>query len=406
MSAALTTRFNTPLYIYDLTRVRTAYSALTAILPQPSRVYYSLKANPHPDVVSCLIGCGCLGEISSPAELQIALNAGANVTDCLYTGPGKTDEELVFALERGVNLFSVESLAEMARIAAAAEQTSARPACLLRISLPGSAHGGLRMSGGPSQFGIDPVHLNFLGDKTPIDIVGLHFFSASNTRRQEDLVGMLQAAISTATQIQRAFRLNLERLDLGGGFAAPYARLDGFTEYTLEFSDHVRAMLDSAFSEWRSGYPQIFFEAGRFLVAGAGELLTTVVDVKTSRGKKYAILDAGINHLGGMSGLGRIMPNDIEPELISRPTCSLQDEVDLVGNLCSPADVLGRSIKLDLRAGDVIKVPNVGAYGLTASLIGFLSRPIPTEVIIDGDKFVSATALELVRSPRTPLGAE
>src|SRR5262249_53430277 len=119
---------------------------------------------------------------------------------------------------------------------------------------------------------------------------------------------------------------------------------------------------------------KLWFESGRYICASSGTLIATVLDVKESKGgKKYVVLDTGINHLGGMSGLGRIPRPFISVVPLNGDGAGEIENFDVVGPLCSPLDSLARNLKLPrLKPGDLVAIPNVGAYGLSASLIGFL----------------------------------
>ncbi|MBK8035518.1 MAG: hypothetical protein IPK22_00045 [Verrucomicrobiaceae bacterium] len=130
------------------------------------------------------------------------------------------------------------------------------------------------------------------------------------------------------------------------------------------------------------------FESGRYLCASSGTLLTTVLDVKKAGMKTFIVLDTGIHHLGGMSGLGRIPRAALT---LINLTAKREGEIvaDVVGPLCSPLDSLARGQKMSpVEVGDVLAVPNVGAYGLTASLLGFLSHTTPEEVAYRGHEVV------------------
>ncbi|KPI31703.1 Orn/DAP/Arg decarboxylase 2, N-terminal [Actinobacteria bacterium OV320] len=146
----------TPAYVYDLAVVRSAYARLRSWLPEPSELYYSLKANPHPAVVSTLHELGCRAEVSSPGELDAALQAGVPAHDILYTGPGKRDEDLDRALEAGVRGFAVDSVHGVGQLDRAAARHGVNVAYLLRVNPGGGSRGaGLRMTGDPSAFGAD-----------------------------------------------------------------------------------------------------------------------------------------------------------------------------------------------------------------------------------------------------------
>jgi diaminopimelate decarboxylase len=133
--------------------------------------------------------------------------------------------------------------------------------------------------------------------------------------------------------------------------------------------------------------------------------LSTVRDVKRSHGSTFAVLDTGVHHLGGMSGLGRVLAARLEPRRIGSTSDGRSQEAapfdgTLAGPLCTPADILVPSASFEsLCAGDVLAIPNVGAYGLTASLLAFLSHPIPIELVVDGTTVTSASHHVMTRRP-------
>jgi diaminopimelate decarboxylase len=188
----------------------------------------------------------------------------------------------------------------------------------------------------------------------------------------------------------------MQILDIGGGFGAPYAVPGNRPAYD-KLRVELERTLDENFPHWRSGMPQIVCESGRYLVGDCGELISSVTNVKESRGHRFVILDAGINTLGGMSGLGRLMPVAVKP--VDRWVSADRQVATLVGPLCTPTDILGRNVQLyPLKPGDTITVPNVGAYGATASLLLFLSRPAPREIVVRGGEIVTVSQLEVRRT--------
>ncbi|MFJ8628720.1 type III PLP-dependent enzyme [Kitasatospora sp. NPDC093550] len=416
LAAELVRRYGSPLYVYDLDRVARAAADLRAALPEHSRLYYSLKANPHPELVRTLRLAGCSPEICSTGELAAALAAGFDGADCLYGGPGKTAEELRTALTAGVRTFSVESPADLRRVGAEARALGVTARCLLRINGTGAGAGvGLRMTGSASQFGHDITDgLPDLAELTVegTELCGLHFFPLTNAADPQGLLDEAIASIRTAAALEAHWGLPLRMLDLGGGFACPYAAPGERPRY-----DGLRAPLTAALDEhlpgWR-GRLEPSFESGRYLVGDSGRLICTVTEVKESRGTTYGVLDSGINHLGGLSGVGRLPSLRAEPLRLggagngsgngpgngpgngSAPT----RRVALVGPLCTPADVISRAAEAaPPRAGALLAVPNVGAYGATASLLGFLSRPAPAEITVRDGRVVGADRLALRREP-------
>jgi len=397
-------RYGTPLYVYRLGEVRAAVRTLRAALPEQVRIYYSLKANPHPAVVAETIRAGLYSEVSSAAELAVALAAGQSADRCLLTGPGKTPEEFDDALARGVRLFSVESGVDLDRLEHAARRHAARVDVVFRLNTVHAAgrSTGLRMTGAPTQFGMAPATARSgiarCDPAGPLRPAGVHLFPASNVPDPEDLIAEFTLSVETVATLLRQTGLPARLVDIGGGFAAPFAR-PGIRPDYRSLRERLGAVLDERLPGWRDGRPCVAVESGRYLAGGCGSLFTRVLDVKTSGATTYVVLDAGVNALGGMSGLGRILVPDVRPvdPVPGTGHTAAEGRVSLVGPLCTPLDVLSRSAGTGVpEIGDVLEVPNVGAYGLTASLLGFLSKPVPAEVVLEEDgSVVGARRIEL-----------
>ncbi len=388
-------QYGSPLYVYQLEAAEQAYADLRATLPMPSTLYYSLKANPHPALVRALRLAGCQAEVSSTGELDAALAAGFRGADLLFTGPGKTTADLHEAFGRGVRRYSAESVVELRRIGAAAVAHGTEASVLLRVNSAAAGGTSLRMTGAATQFGVDEDQIvadpgQFLGiPGTVLD--GLHLFPISNARDEDGLIDSLRSSIALAGRLRDETGLPMRVVDLGGGFATPYAAPGARPVYP-RLRAAVCAALDDHLTGWRTGEVEIAFESGRYLVGDSGRLAATVLDVKRSRDQTFVVLDAGIHHLGGMSGLGRLARAGATPD----PGPGGTSTVTLVGPLCTPADVLGRAVQAPkLNAADTVVFPNTGAYGLTASLVAFLGRMAPAEVVLHGPRVVGATRMLL-----------
>ena len=410
--ADLARRFGTPLYVFDADRLESAARDLARALPEPSSIYFSLKANPNPAVAGILRGERCSAEVSSIGELDAALSAGFDAADIIYTGPGKTDEEIVHALTSGVREFSTESRTDLRRLSTLADGLSIRIGILLRVnseSAPGGA--GMRMTGAASQFGIDTGTLPLTRhdiDLPSVEVHGFHFYPLSNASNESALVDEMTNSIDTACRLRDELGIELKVLDLGGGFAAPYASSGTRPVYTT-LRESISTVLDARLPGWRTGEPRIVFESGRYLTADAGVLIARIMDVKDSRDRRYVITDTGIHHVGGLSGIGRVLPVSAQvlPSSTRNDVTGIDDTADgadshrdivVAGPLCTPADVLNRNADLvDPHPGDLIEIPNVGAYGLSASLMGFLSRPTPAEVLVRGTDTLSASRVHFDR---------
>jgi diaminopimelate decarboxylase len=396
----------TPAYVYDLDEVRRAGRLLRGSLPRPAWLLYSLKANPHPALVRALAELGCAAEVCSPGELAVALHAGMPPERVLYTGPGKRDADVAGAVRAGVRWFSVDSLAGLRQVRGADHSGQAR--CLLRINdktpLPGQ---GLAMTGVASQFGAD-ADLVAAQPAAFGGIAGFHLYLGTNLSDEAMLLTQLAAAIASARRLGAALNLEPELINLGGGFGAPFARSGELPRFGT-LAERLSALLDDAFPCWRAGRPAIAFESGRYLSGTCGYLLTRVLDVKESHGQPVVVLESGINHLGGMSGLRRLPP--VMPELVADVPRPARDEPGgqmlrnaiIAGPLCTPLDTWARAVDIPaVRPGDLVRVPNVGAYGLSASLVAFLSHAAPCEVVVDGGEIAEVSRLALVRQVLEP----
>ncbi|MEZ5840843.1 MAG: hypothetical protein R3D02_10605 [Hyphomicrobiales bacterium] len=376
---------------------------LAAALPAPARIYYSLKANPHPAIAGEVVRRGGGAEVSSTGELASALAGGATPADCLYSGPGKTVAEIENAISAGVTFFSVESAGELAKLAAVARRLGRPVDTMIRFNPDGfTAAAGLVMSGAPSQFGADESDIErnpdaFAGDEFA-RVVGLHCYLGSNLSSVADLVAVFTAIIATAARLASRHGIRLDVLDLGGGFAHPYATV-GERPALAGLREAIEPVLDRHLPAWRSGTPRLIFESGRYLAGGCGTLVGTVLDAKESKGRAFAVLDFGINHFGGMAGLRRIPRVAVAVTADSAGTAVRP--TTLTGPLCTPLDLVTTADLPPLAAGDRVSIPNVGAYGLTASLVSFLSHTPPAEVVVDGERLVGVSRLSLVRNERS-----
>ncbi|GAA5078425.1 type III PLP-dependent enzyme domain-containing protein [Streptomyces similanensis] len=412
--ADIARRYGTPAYVYDLQAVRSAHADLRTALPSGTELYYSVKANPHPDVIACLAGLGCRTEVASAGELDAALAAGAAPDRILLTAPGKTEGAVTHALTRQVTHFSVDSPTDLARVAAQAERLGTPVDCLLRVNADQAVPGmGLSMTGTASQFGADASwilrepHL-FQGGELA-RVTGLHLYMGTNISDEERLLRQFTIGVELAAELRSSVGEHLTTIDLGGGFGTPFAR-QGDRPVFASLAGALGTVLDSGLPGWREGDITVAFESGRYLTGDCGHLLTTVLDAKESKGTHFTVLDTGIHHLGGMSGLRRVPP--VSPDVIEvaaggepRPAAPENRTPGvLAGPLCTPLDTLSRNIPLPaMEVGDVLAVPNVGAYGLSASLVAFLGHDLPAEIVVDAGRVVSATRLSLCRRDALPL---
>ncbi|MES2595420.1 MAG: type III PLP-dependent enzyme [Verrucomicrobiota bacterium] len=384
LAQTLTARHGTPLYAYDLSRVREQSRALSAALPEGASVCYSFKANPLPAIARCVREGGGRAEITSKGELAAALAAGFAGGQILFGGPGKTTEELDAALAAGVRLFSSESLRDLATLSEACARHDAEVEVLLRVNPEEAPDARLAMTGVESQFGFAESILLNPAVRSQImlprlSIAGVHIYFGTQVAGVSALVTNTRRALECAARVETALDFRSRVINAGGGFPWPYAN-----DSTPPALDGLQAQLTEAWkaSPFKARGAELWFESGRWLCASSGWLIARVLDLKAFPSRTFVILDTGIHHLGGMAGLGRVQRGAISLHNLSRDTAQEAPMVaDLVGPLCTPLDSLARGLKIQpVRVGDLVGIPNVGAYGITASLLAFLSHAPPVEV--------------------------
>jgi diaminopimelate decarboxylase len=312
---------------------------------------------------------------------------GLDRAKTLYGGPGKSEGEMVAAIKAGVRQFSCESWVDVRRLDGVARAAGQRVDALLRINPAQPPKARMAMTGVPSQFGFEEADIleATVPELRNVDLVGVHVYYGTQIDA-ETLPATTASALEVGEKVSAKLGFPCRIVDAGGGFPWPYAAAGQGPDFGAARAGYASLIEQSALARSCS----LWGESGRFLSAASGTLLATVLDVKASKGRTFIVLDTGINHLGGMSGLGRILRTTITLYAIGSDA-EPSESIDVVGPLCSPLDYLGRGVTAPpLRPGDAVAIPNVGAYGLTASLIGFLGHPAPGEVAYRGDRVVAA----------------
>ncbi len=381
--------YGTPMFIYDRAVLDMKYEALRAALPERIAIYYSIKANPSPAVVKHFLSRGCGIEIASAGEFQKALEAGCPPKRILFAGPGKSEAELELVLSNDIGEIHMESLTEVKRIAAICRRLGRRAQVAVRINPTGEAEGGaMRMGGRPAPFGIDEEILDQVLDcvleEPELDLCGIHLFTGTQILDATVLQNQYRHGLELARRVVKRLGRPLRTLDFGGGLGIPYFAHEH--ELNLECLQELLAKLFAEIEvEPAFKGTQFLVEPGRFLAGEAGIYLTRIRDIKTSRGKKFLIVDGGMNHhLAASGNLGQTIKRNYPIALVSKLKAPTHDTVDIVGPLCTPLDTLARGIVLPkAEIGDLVGIFQSGAYGRSASPLGFLSHPLPSEIWID-----------------------
>ena len=376
----------TPLYVYSAESVRTKYRLLKERFPAFD-ICYSLKANPNPSICAILQRAGAGAEVSSPRELATALAAGFAPQGVVYVAPAKTAAEVESALQAGIHAIVADAPSDLELVEDAARKFDARPRVLLRINTKETQPEAKEvMVGGPSKFGFDEenVAAEVAGARLKhARIAGIQVYSASQVLDPAWLAAHIEYVFKLALSLSRKLGFRLETVDFGGGFGVPQQE----REPELDLARLAEPVAGSL-AAFRADYPEcrLVFESGRYLVAESGVFVSRVVRVKESRGRVFAICD------GGMNSFARPVFMRIKHpvRLLNRLNEHATAHVDVCGPICTPIDCIAKDAFLPLpKAGDLVGLLNAGAYGCTMSLLEFMSRGRPLELLADAGELRS-----------------
>ena len=360
-----------PAYVHDLAGLRGHAAAVRAAMAGRAEVYYAVKANPDPEILRALRPHVDGFEVASGGELTRVRELAPDAP-VAFSGPGKTDAELALALELGVDRLHVESpgeLARLTRLLAAGDRMD----ILLRAN-PGLPGEDLRQAAA-SPFGMDPEGLavcaRLLRDAPRIRPRGIH---THLTWAQHDAPAMADLAARVVSWALPWLRAHLPEvtepeLDLGGGMGVDYRA----PRTVFDWSAYGAAL--AALAALADGRARLRIEPGRSLTAYHGWYVTDVLDVKRTHGRHYAVLRGGTHHLRTPVARGHDQPCTV---VHRAGGAGLTGAVTLVGQLCTPRDVLARDVPVtDLRTGDLIVFELAGAYAWNLSHHDFLMHPEP-----------------------------
>ena len=386
----LAQQYGTPVFIYERSILERKYSALHNALPDQFAISYSVKANPNPAFLKFFLEKGAGLEIASVGEFYQARSAGCSPENIVFAGPGKTEAELNEVISQGIGEIHAESELEIERISAISRRLGVRTALAIRVNPNEEGVGGaMRMGGQPAPFGVDEEQLVPLLGRIAIDphldFCGIHIFAGTQILDPTLLLAQYEKGLEIFRVAAAEMECPLRTLDFGGGLGIPYFPGDAELDMS-QLRENLRELMAEIESEICFAQAKFVVEPGRYLVGEAGVYVTRINDIKISRGKKYLILDGGMNHhLAASGNLGQVIKRNFPIAILNNLNASATEVVDVVGPLCTPLDTLGRSVQLPhAEVGDLIGIFQSGAYARAASPLGFLSHPTPPEVWVEG----------------------
>ncbi|SET00203.1 diaminopimelate decarboxylase [Nitrosomonas marina] len=374
----------TPFYAYDRKKITERIQLLRRSLPEDIHIHYAMKANPMPAVVQHLAGLVDGIDVASAGEMRIALDTTMPAEHISFAGPGKTEHELSSAIAAGIVL-NIESERELMLIARLADRLGIRPNIAIRINpdfeLKSS---GMKMGGGPKQFGIDaelaPGLLAQIG-RLDLNFIGFHIFSGSQNLKVEAIQETQEKTFQLGLKLAEYAPSPVRMLNIGGGFGIPYFPGEKALDIKV-IGQNLKDLLPSV----KQQLPQarVVIELGRYIVAEAGIYVCRIIERKQSRGKIFLITDGGLHHhLAATGNFGQVIRKNYPVLIGNKAHNTPKETVSVVGPLCTPLDLLAEQMEMaQAEENDFVVVLQSGAYGLTASPTAFLGHPEPLEILV------------------------
>ncbi|MGL4273321.1 MAG: diaminopimelate decarboxylase [Pseudomonas paracarnis] len=385
--SAIAQRFGTPTYVYSRAHIEAQYRSFTDALDGvPHLVCYAVKANSNLGVLNVLARLGAGFDIVSRGELERVLAAGGQADKIVFSGVGKSREDMRRALEVGVHCFNVESTDELERLQVVAAEMGVRAPISLRVNpdVDAGTHPYISTGLKENKFGIaiaDAEDVYIRAAQLPnLEVLGVDCHIGSQLTNLPPFLDALDRLLALIDRLGEC-GIYLHHIDLGGGVGVRYR-----DEEPPLIADYIQAVRERI--EGRD--LTLMFEPGRYIVANAGVLLTQVEYLKHTEHKDFAIVDAAMNDL-------------IRPALYQAwmdvtavtPRTSEARAYDIVGPICETGDFLAKDRELALEEGDLLAVHSAGAYGFVMSS-NYNTRGRTAEVLVDGDQAFEVRRRETV----------
>ncbi len=367
----------TPLYVYSAESIRRSYHGLDeAFAGHSHRIHYALKANSSFAIVCLLRQLGSAVDANSIGEVELALRAGFDPADIVFSGVGKSPDEIERAVQLELKAINAESEGELERIDRAAQARGVRARVALRVNpnIDAGTHPHISTGLHINKFGVPLEQASSLYRKMKsqpgLQPAGIHVHLGSQIVNVEPIQRAASAVVRLAQEL-RGEGIHLDHVDIGGGLGISYDRSPVPT--AAEYAEAVLSIVKP------SGLA-IALEPGRYLVGPAGALLTRVIDLKDAPGgHHFAVLDAGMTELMRPALYGSFHRIEAVTPRRDREHC-----YDIVGPVCESTDAFGHDRRLPaLQVGDLLAILDAGAYG-AAMASNYNRRPLPAEVLIDG----------------------
>lgn len=386
--SALAQRFGTPTYVYSRAHIEGQYRAYAdALAGMPHLVCFAVKANSNIGVLNVLARLGAGFDIVSSGELERVLAAGGEPSRIVFSGVGKSRDDMRRALEVGVHCFNVESIVELERLQKVAAELGVKAPVSLRVNpdVDAGTHPYISTGLKENKFGIDIEQAESVyaraAELPNLEVIGVDCHIGSQLTTLDPFLDALDRLLLLVDKLA-ARGITIKHLDLGGGLGVQYR-----DEQPPLAGDYIAAVRKRLAGRDLS----LVFEPGRFIVANAGVLLTQVEYLKHTEHKDFAIVDAAMNDL--------IRPALYQAWMDVSPVQPREGETrnyDLVGPICETGDFLAKDRQLALAEGDLLAVRSAGAYGFVMSS-NYNTRGRAAEVLVDGEQAYEVRRRETVQ---------
>ncbi len=380
--------YGTPCYVYSRATIEKHWRAFDqAFGAHPHLVCYAVKANSNLAVLNIMARLGSGFDIVSGGELERVLRAGGQADRIVFSGVGKTENELERALDAGIRCFNIESTAELERLnqVAGRRQQTAPVSIRVNPDVDANTHPYISTGLKENKFGIDinaAIEIYRQANRMPhIDVQGVDCHIGSQLTDNAPFLNALERVLVLIDQLSED-GIVIHHLDIGGGLGIRYH--DETPPQPAEYAQAIMENLGGRDLE-------VLIEPGRAIVGNAGILLTRVEYLKPGEYKNFAIVDAAMNDLlrpALYSAWQEIIP-------VNTASTAPKLNYDVVGPICETGDFLGKDRQLAVAAGDLLAVRSSGAYGFGMSS-NYNSRPRAAEIMVDGTQSYVIRARESI----------
>jgi len=373
----LVKKYKTPFYCYSLSQLKNNYWGFCyAFRKVKPLICFSVKSNSNLTLLKELKKIGSGADVVSIGELLKAKKAGISAKKIVFSGIGKTEEEIRMAIKKGVLLINVESESEVNLINKICKKNSKKISIGMRLNpnVTGKTHKKISTGGKDEKFGL--VYTDFINlckkieKMKNVNLEGISVHIGSQITK----VGPFRKVLSIIDKVIKTTKINFKFIDLGGGMGISYKK----NEKQINLNEYAKLV----YKFTKNKKSKIIFEPGRFIAGNAGILITKIIYIKKSNNKSFVILDAGMNNLmrpALYNAYHEIMP-------VKKSRKFFKGDIKFVGPICESSDKFSdKKFFSQIKEGDYIGLANVGAYGMSLSS-NYNTRPTISEIMVLGSK--------------------